>query len=128
MNKLISTIFIILCSSFCSVAQPESQRNESKVDSNTIKLSPNKPPNNRPNIPPKTYILCTYTNKHLSFVFSPNIREIQIFLGDEMFPIWEGYVNNTYPEVDIPPIIGETPITCEDDRGRKYHGILNFKE
>lgn len=92
------------------------------------RLSRNSDHSNRPNKPAMDYLPCIYSIGHLEFEFIVGVQSLQITLGDEMFPIWEGYVNNTYPKVDIPPIIGETPITCEDDRGRKYHGILNFKE
>ncbi len=85
-------------------------------------------PNKRPNKPSNIALTCFYRTGHIKFELSDEIQSLQLTLGDEMFPIWKGSVNKTYPEVYIPPIIGETPITCEDDRGRKYHGILNFKE
>ncbi len=92
------------------------------------RLSRNSNHSNRPNKPAMYYLPCIYGIGYLGFELPDEIQSLQITLGDEMFPVWEGYVNKICPEVDIPPIIGETPITCEDDRGRKYHGILNFKE
>ncbi len=83
---------------------------------------------NRPNMPSRWYIICTYSLGHLDFILQDGIEDLQITLGDEMFPVWEGYVNKANPTTEIPNLRGEIAITCEDNLGRKYYGTLFFNE
>lgn len=82
--------------------------------------------NNRPNMPARYSILCRYSIGHLSFELPPNVDAVNIMLGDEMFPVWVGFVNKVNPEVEIPELHGEVQIVCITDFGSKFKGVLQF--
>ena len=77
-------------------------------------------------MPSKVYILCEYSAANIDFIIPSGIEWLNLKLGSEMFPVWVGFVNKSCPSVTIPEFTGEVEITCEDNLGRKYYGMLYF--
>lgn len=126
MKKLI--VFIASLAMFASFGFAENKPDDkNKLDKKDI-LRLQSSTNRRPNMPSKSCIVFSYHVGYLSFEFPEGIHTLKITLGDEMLPIWVGFVNKDCPDVEIPPIVGEVSITCEDDLGRKYTGTLYFND
>ena len=123
-KRLINLILFQLCCSFCFAYSEPIQSSEHKKD--RVELYPDIPKKERPGKRANWFIKCEYSVGHLVLVLPTYVNSVQITLGDEMFPIWTGVVNKSYPETNVPYTIGETKITCEDDLGRKYVGNTVF--
>ena len=123
-------LFIFVCcllmNQWCN-AKTEDVKSDEKA-SYTLRLNEKKGEShdNRPNMPSRWCITCTYSIGNLSFILPENVDGLQVTLGSEMFPVWVGFVNKSCPSVTIPEFTGEVEITCEDNLGRKYYGILYF--
>ena len=129
MKKFLLTFVCSLWIGSCCIVNAESIKTDEESNQ-IIRLDEKKPdnPNRRPNMPSRWYIICSYSSSHLRFILPDPIDNLYITLGDEMFPIWEGFVNKANPTTAIPNLTGEVKIMCEDNLGRKYYGTLYFDE
>lgn len=128
MKRQIFLILTFLClSGSCSVAFAQPDKSEQpKTEKESVTFMHRTKTTNRPNMPARYSILCRYSSGHLSFELPPNVDAVNIMLGDEMFPVWVGFVNKDTPEVEIPELHGEVQIICMTDFGTKYFGMLYF--
>ena len=124
MKKTFLFLFVLLVLNISVLANSDStiDEEEDRKESRIYPINPN----GRPNMPSKWYIECKYTRLHLSFIFPNDVEYIKATLGSEMLPVWVGFVNKSCPSVTIPEFTGEVEITCEDNLGRKYYGMLYF--
>ncbi len=128
MKRQIFLILTFLClSGSCSVAFAQSDKPQRpKTEKESVTFMHRTKTTNRPNMPARYSILCRYSIGHLSFELPPNVDAVNIILGDEMFPVWVGFVNKVNPEVEIPELHGEVQIVCITDSGSKFKGVLQF--
>lgn len=126
MNKIILTISFMFGVALCPhQIKAGAENNGVKTCDNVVRLQQDVP-SKRPSSPAKYSIVCEYSSGYLSFKFPPNVDAVNIILGDEMFPVWVGFVNKVNPEVEIPELHGEVQIVCITDSGSMFKGVLQF--
>lgn len=80
---------------------------------------------NRPEMPSRERIICTYVQGHIEFDFN-NSEYLDVTISKDDIPIWYGTITQDEPSADIPVLYGEYTITCITDGGHIFTGYLNF--
>ena len=124
--KAIITITLCLISILVHPVQLSAKDDEQKETKNYAELVL-KRSTHRHEKPGKVAIIyCQYTRGHLSFVIPHSIEAMQVIIGDEQIPVWEGWVTSDYPETDIPVLVGEYEITCRTTENQIFKGKVQF--
>lgn len=80
---------------------------------------------NRPEMPSRERIICTYVQGHIEFDFN-NSEYLDVTISKDDIPVWYGTITQDEPSADIPVLYGEHTITCITDGGQIFTGYLNF--
>lgn len=102
----------------------EQSENDTSAQIGTIVLKP-KIKNKRPNAPSLISVKCEYGDGFLKFTLPENVNMLTFRLDNEVEEI-SGVVSADNPVADIPSLVGEYNIECQDDGYRTYIGILCF--
>ncbi len=83
-------------------------------------------PNNRPKLPSRKGIRCSYSNTHIEMQFPEDVSMMTVSIYNDNETIWYGILTKEEPHTDLPDIVGEYSIECVADNGKSYSCILNF--
>lgn len=93
----------------------------------TIVLQPKKQNSNRPNIPIKYIIECSYGEGWLCLSIPQQIgNNVSICLQDETNTLWYGIATTEQPFCEIPVLEGSYTIVCTTMMGTEFIGTLDF--
>lgn len=83
-------------------------------------------PNNRPKLPSRKGIRCSYSNTHIEMQFPEDVSMMTVSIYNDNETIWYGILTKEEPYADLPDIVGEYSIECVADNGKTYSCILYF--
>lgn len=79
----------------------------------------------RPSMPSRQRISCTYSRGHIELDFNCS-EYLDVIISENEIPVWSGTVTQDEPSADIPVLYGEHTITCITDGGHIFTGYLVF--
>lgn len=124
MKKIILMFaLMVITFSFPVKAEDQPQTNNSK----NIVLHHIKSSTNRPRVPSRLTVGCTYGEGFLAFTLPENVSTLTFLLNNGEEEI-SGMVTSDNPIAEIPVLQGEYQIECQDDGYRTYVGVLNFND
>ncbi|MCM1076160.1 MAG: hypothetical protein NC411_02215 [Bacteroides sp.] len=80
----------------------------------------------RHEIPGKCVIKCIYTSHSIRLIMPIHILTMQVSIGGEEDPIWQGWIDASYPSAEIPMLDGEYEIVCRTPENQIFKGNLQF--
>lgn len=76
--------------------------------------------------PGRGMIRCMYTSHYIRFIMPPHIHTLQVSIGGEDDPEWQGWIDSSYPKADIPTLYGDYEIVCRTPNNQVFKGNLQF--
>lgn len=128
MNTIKITFLLIL---YMLMANPLFAKDDNQVaideSDNIVRLKP-EGLRRYPQLPPRIFIECHYSQGKLKFILSPhsNIISLDITINQDEVEVWRGFVQQDNPETLIPILDGEYDIVCRTDGNQIFKGKLDF--
>lgn len=116
---------IAIVTAFLTVLLLQSQSLQAEEVTQTTILTGQERHQQRPSMPSRQRILCTYSSSHIEFNFNYS-EYLDVTISKDEIPVWSGTVTQDEPSADIPVLYGEHTITCITDGGQIFTGNLNF--
>lgn len=115
-------VIVTVCLTVVLLQSPRLQAEEAKQ---TTILTGQERHQQRPSMPSRQRISCTYSRGHIEFDFNYS-EYLDVTISKDEIPVWYGTITQDEPSADIPVLYGEYTITCITDGGQIFTGYLNF--